>query len=78
MLSEIVKNFGKNLTERTDFLLKKGYRLKCCDKRRHLKKNCHESVKYEVCYSTEHVTDLHPDFARGGAVGCELVLHRNM
>ena len=48
--------------ERTDFLFKKGYCLKCCGQRRHLKKNCHESVKCEVCDSTEHVTILHPDF----------------
>lgn len=48
--------------ERTDFLFKKGYCLKCCGQRRHLKKNFHESVKCEVCDSTEHVTVLHPDF----------------
>ncbi|XP_062585367.1 uncharacterized protein LOC134247040 [Saccostrea cucullata] len=62
-LRDCQKLCKKPYKERIDFLFKKGYCLKCCGQKRHLKKNCHESVKCERCNSTEHVTILHPDSA---------------
>nr|XP_034320016.1 uncharacterized protein LOC105322041 [Crassostrea gigas] len=52
---------GKTFKERKDYLFKNGYCLKCCGSRRHLRKNCKESVKCDMCGSTEHVTILHPE-----------------
>ncbi|XP_062584179.1 uncharacterized protein LOC134245966 [Saccostrea cucullata] len=62
-LRDCQKLCKKPYKEKIDFLFKKGYCLKCCGQKRHLKKNCHESVKCERFNSTEHVTILHPDSA---------------
>ncbi|XP_061166393.1 uncharacterized protein LOC133175314 [Saccostrea echinata] len=60
-LKDCMKFRGKSLKERKDFLYKNGYCLKCCGSRRHLRKNCRESVKCDTCGSADHVTILHPE-----------------
>lgn len=60
-LKDCMKFRGKTFKERKDYLFKNGYCLKCCGSRRHLRKNCKESVKCDMCGSTEHVTILHPE-----------------
>lgn len=60
-LRDCLKFQSKSLKERKDYLFKNGYCLRCCGQKRHLRKNCKETVKCDVCSSFSHVTLLHPD-----------------
>ena len=62
-LKDCNKFRDKSLKERKDYLFKNGYCLRCCGQKRHIRKNCKETVKCDihVCSSSEHISLLHPD-----------------
>ena len=60
-LKDCNKFRDKSLKERKDYLFKNGYCLRCCGQKRHIRKNCKETVKCDICSSSEHISLLHPD-----------------
>lgn len=52
---------SKPLTERRNYIRDNGYCFKCCGQKKHLGKTCKETVRCEVCRSSEHPSALHSD-----------------
>lgn len=50
---------SKPIAERLDFLKTNGYYFRCCRHRKHLQKDCKESVSCTVCKGDKHSSALH-------------------
>ncbi|CAG2244211.1 unnamed protein product [Mytilus edulis] len=54
----------KPISERKDFLKKNGLCYRCCGPKKHLSKNCTETVKCIICKSNRHPSALHIDVSK--------------
>ncbi|KAJ8308972.1 hypothetical protein KUTeg_013846 [Tegillarca granosa] len=73
-LRDCHKFIQKSVKERKDFLFKNGYCLRCCGSKRHLRKNCKETVQCNTCKSSDHPTVLHFLFPCSRFLGCQKYL----